>query len=169
MLIVMAVIMLHGGFNAWQTLPSFLTENVKAYPAPDKLALVKTSIETLSLIVEDCTSLFESDQYASLVEEMFTPVCALLQRPSGTGGSYGPEDLQIKAAAVKTVNMLILTQTQSVTEHMNDYAGHLLLVSDDFFVMAEQDQANVELYGNVLKSIVDGLTNIMELRSDVLL
>ena len=61
----------------WPELPNFLTDNVRGYP--EKSELVLTSIETLSFIVEDCT-LHDSDAYAAVVEYMFGPVCALIQR-----------------------------------------------------------------------------------------
>ena len=107
---VMAVIMAQGGFNVWQDLPRFLTDNVRGYPEQGELVL--TSIETLAFIVEDCT-LHDSDEYALVVEYMFNPVCALIQRPASQ--TYTPLDMKIKSAALNTVNMLLMTGTESVT------------------------------------------------------
>lgn len=70
----MSMIMVRGGFNAWPTLLQFLTDNV----AHTELTIVENSILAISIVVEDCTSLFQEDQYTTLIEYMVKPIFGLL-------------------------------------------------------------------------------------------
>ena len=70
----MSMIMVRGGFNAWPTLLQFLTDNV----AHTELTIVENSILSISIVVEDCTSLFQEDQYTTLIEYMVKPIFGLL-------------------------------------------------------------------------------------------
>jgi hypothetical protein len=111
---VMSMIMVRGGFNAWPDLLKFLTDNLQ----PNLIAeytedmdldqtkyasIVENSILAISIIVEDCTSLFQEDSYVSLIEYMLQPVFNLLD-PTNTISTNS-----IKAHAVNTVNMLLIT------------------------------------------------------------
>ena len=64
---VMSMIMVRGGFNAWPDLLTFLThslqpgwlgENVPHLDQSEYRSIVENSILAISIIVEDCTSLF---------------------------------------------------------------------------------------------------------------
>ena len=64
---VMSMVMVRGGFNAWPDLLTFLTQNLQpgylaqSVPQVDQSlypSIVENSILAISIIVEDCTSLF---------------------------------------------------------------------------------------------------------------
>ena len=63
---------------------------------------MENSILAISIIVEDCTSLFQEDAYLSIIEYMLQPVFNLLAPQTASSNS-------IKAHAVNTVNMLLVT------------------------------------------------------------
>ena len=80
---VMSMIMVRGGFNAWPDLLHFLTDNLQpafiAQAVPQVVAsngemytasIVENAILAISIIVEDCTSLFQEDSYVSIIEYM---------------------------------------------------------------------------------------------------
>lgn len=55
----MAMIIVRGGINIWKELLPFLTENLKS----TDMTIVENSIRTISIIVDDCSSLFEDPTY----------------------------------------------------------------------------------------------------------
>jgi len=56
---VMSIIVLRGGFHIWPELIGFLTQNL----ANEDKTIVENSIRAISIIVEDCASLFEQEEY----------------------------------------------------------------------------------------------------------
>jgi hypothetical protein len=87
-------------------------------------------------IVEDCSDLCQSDKYTELVDYMFPKVCALLQMAENN--NFNETELSIKASALNTVNMLLLTQTESVRNNINDYCDHIIKLMAHFFSLADQ-------------------------------
>ena len=112
----MAVIVMKGGFNVWPDLLNFLTNNLQEYGNEQQLTLVENSIKTISCVVEDCTSLFESEKYAELVDFMFPRVCSLLQIKENE--KLNQFELSIKASALNTINMLVITSTEAVRSNI---------------------------------------------------
>lgn len=126
---VMSMIMVRGGFNAWPDLLTFLTDNLQTTMIAQNMAqmdqskhasIIENSILAISIIVEDCTSLFQEDAYVSLIEYMLQPVFNLLD----------PQNLvstnAVKAHAVNTINMLLITQCAHVRTYMQQYTVHIL-------------------------------------------
>ena len=81
----MALIILRGGFNIWPELLSFLTMNLSknitsGNPTEDQhnTETIENSIHTISIIVEDCSKMFEDNKFRNLVTEMFPPICKLI-------------------------------------------------------------------------------------------
>ena len=117
---VMSMIMVRGGFNAWPDLltfltnslqPTYLAQNVGGLDQSQYGSIVENAILAISIIVEDCTSLFQEDSYVSIIEYMLQPVFNLLAPQTQSSNS-------IKAHAVNTVNMLLVTQCSSVRQYM---------------------------------------------------
>ena len=81
---------------------------------------MENAILAISIIVEDCTSLFQEDAYVTIIEYMLQPVFNLLN-PQTTVSSN-----RIKAHAVNTVNMLLVTQCSSVRQYMQEYTVHII-------------------------------------------
>lgn len=82
---VMALIILRGGFNIWPELLSFLTVNLtknsftgNATEDQHTNEMIENSIHTISIIVEDCSKMFEDNKFRNLVTEMFPPICKLI-------------------------------------------------------------------------------------------
>lgn len=82
-------------------------------------SIIQNSILAISIIVEDCSSLFQEDAYVSIIEYMLQPIFNLLA-PSTQATNA------IKAHAVNTVNMLLVTQCPSVRQYMQQYTVHIL-------------------------------------------
>ena len=61
----MSIIMVRGGFNAWPTLLTFLTDTLNQtgndQNGLNPLQIKENAIRAISIIVEDCTSLFAED------------------------------------------------------------------------------------------------------------
>lgn len=104
--------MLRGGFNVWPDLLQFLTSNLDQHDANSGSEIIEISIHTIAIIVEDCTKLFEDNKFRNVVEQMFPPICKLIQ-PSFNE--------QIVQNAINTINMLLLTNTDTVLENMDGY------------------------------------------------
>lgn len=85
---------------------------------------MENSILAISIIVEDCTSLFREDAYVTIIENMLQPVFNLLNPATGATNI-------IKAHAVNTVNMLLFTRCSSVRQYMQEYTVHILSVYQD--------------------------------------
>lgn len=154
----MSMIIVRGGFNAWPDLLTFLTNSLQpawlaqhvAHLDPAQHAsIVENAILAISIIVEDCSSLFQEDTYVNIIEYMLQPVFNLLN-PTTTISSNA-----IKAHAVNTINML-LTQCQSVRQYMQDYTVHIISLYQD----ASIDQ-------QLKLRILEGLTTIMEFMDEV--
>ncbi len=62
----------------------------------------------------------------------------------------------IKQNAINTVNILLLTQSPAIVEHMDSYAKHLLTM--------QYDQS-----AQVRWRIIQGINAVMELRVDIIL
>lgn len=60
---VMAMIIVRGGINIWPDLLQFLVENLKS----TDVSVVENSIHAISIIVEDCSKLFEEENYYQLI------------------------------------------------------------------------------------------------------
>lgn len=82
---VMALFMLRGGFNIWPDLLGFLTKflQVECFSNDQEanavnMSIVENSIHTISIIVEDCSKLFEDNKFRDVVVEMFPPICKLI-------------------------------------------------------------------------------------------
>jgi hypothetical protein len=75
------------------------------------LSIIENAILAISIIVEDCTSLFQDDRYVKIIEYMLKPIFALLAPESG---DLSPQaqltKLNIKAHAVNTIRMLLVSQ-----------------------------------------------------------
>ena len=81
--------------------------------------IVDNSIHTISIIVEDCSKLFEDIKFRGLITEMFPPICKLIQ----TG--YNENIVQ---NAINTINMLLLTNTEIVIASTDEYLNVLLTI-----------------------------------------
>ena len=93
---VMSMIIVRGGFNVWPDLLKFLIENLQKAGSIQtlnkyQLSIVEASIHTISIIVEDCSSLLHEDSYLTHIEFMLMPVFGLLSCPQETFGG----DLQL--------------------------------------------------------------------------
>jgi len=125
---VMALIMLRGGFNIWPDLLSFLTTNLMQdcftqSPEINKrnISVIEDSIHTIAIIVEDCAKLFEDNKFRDVVNEMFPRVCKLIST------NYNETIVQ---NAINTINMLLLTNTDSIMQSMNEYLNVLLNIGE---------------------------------------
>ena len=113
-------------------------------------SIIENSILAVSIIVEDCTSLFQEDAYVSLIEYMLQPVFNLLD----------PQNLvstnAVKAHAVNTVNMLLITQCAHVRTYMQQYTVHILSL-----------YADPSVDHQLKLRIIEGLTTMMEFESEI--
>lgn len=75
---------------------------------------------TISIIVEDCSKLFEDSKYGELIEEILPPICRLIDVNRFTE--------EIIATAINTINMLMMTDSEHVNRHVEDYFGELLKI-----------------------------------------
>ena len=158
----MSMIMVRGGFNAWQDLLQFLTDNLQVanlqqiskITADQYDDIIENSILAISIIVEDCTSLFEEEEYVNIIEYMLKPVFFLLAPRENEVDSQTLSN--IRAHAVNTINMLLVTQCQSVKQYMQEYAVHI--------VGLYQQSKDSKLK----KRIVEGLTTILEFQQEVI-
>ena len=89
---VMSMIIVRGGYNAWPDLLTFLTnslqpvwlaQHVSHLDQTQHASIVENSILAISIIVEDCTSLFREDAYVTIIENMLQPVFNLLNPATG--------------------------------------------------------------------------------------
>ena len=71
---VMAMIIVRGGINIWPDLLQFLVENLKS----TDVSVVENSIHSISIIVEDCSKLFEEENYYQLIQYMLPPIFGLI-------------------------------------------------------------------------------------------
>jgi len=102
----MSMIMVRGGFNSWPDLIQFLTDNLNTADA----TVCENSVHAISIVVEDCTSLFEQEEYVTLIEYMIKPIFNLLH-PDAQRSST------IKAHAINIINLLLLTGCSSVKQY----------------------------------------------------
>ena len=82
-------------------------------------SIVENAILAISIIVEDCTSLFQEETYVSLIEYMLQPVFNLLAPQTQATNA-------VKAHAVNTIRMLQVTQCSSLRQFMPQYTQHIL-------------------------------------------
>lgn len=134
---------LKGGFHIWPELISFLTNNL----AHDDKTIVENSIQAISIIVEDCSSLFQQEEYYQVIYNMIPNIFRLLD---------ALQSESIKEHAINTVNILLLTQSPAIVEHMDSYAKHLLTM--------QFDQS-----AQVRWRIIQGINAVMELRVEIIL
>jgi hypothetical protein len=74
-------------------------------------------MHTISIIVEDCSDQLKETKFEALVTKMFPPICKLIN-------TQYSED--IVANAINTVNMLLLTESETVINHKDEYFSVLL-------------------------------------------
>ena len=72
---VMSMIMVKGGYNIWPDLLQFLTENLKIQ---NDQSIIENSIQSISIIVEDCQKLFEEQNYHQVISYMLLSIQNLL-------------------------------------------------------------------------------------------
>ena len=114
----MSTIVLRGGFHIWPELIEFLTSNL----AHEDKTIVENSIRAVSIIVEDCSSLFEQEEYCQVIYNMLPNIFRLLD--------VNQSEL-VKENAINTVNILLLTQSSAIVGYMEQYAHHLLTMQYD--------------------------------------
>ena len=131
---VMSLIMLRGGFNIWPELLPFLTENIakqleiqQAASASVEAAgkdgprynqdIVENSIHTIAILIDDCSKLFEDVKFEGLITGMFPKICKLIS-PSFSEA--------IVSNAINAINLLLLTNTEPIMEHIVEYLQVLL-------------------------------------------
>ena len=83
--------------------------------------MVENSIHTISIIVEDCSKLFEDIKFREVVVEMFSPICKLISTTFNE---------TIVQNSINTINMLLLTNTDIIQMSMNEYLGVLLNIGE---------------------------------------
>jgi hypothetical protein len=93
------------------------------------LAIVENSIHTIAIIVEDCSKLFEDNKFRDIVNEMFPPICKLISNQFNE---------TIVQNAINTINMLLLTNTETVLASMDEYMNVLLNMGEE---ITKQNQA----------------------------
>lgn len=105
-------------------------------------------MHAISIIVEDCSTLFEDGAYSALINQMVSPIFRLID----------PQQSEfIKSHAIYTINMLIISRaTQFLYENMGNYAKHLLTLQNDPSLL-------------VRWRIIQGITNTMELCPDFII
>mmetsp|Transcript_40514 Transcript_40514/g.39022 ORF Transcript_40514/g.39022 Transcript_40514/m.39022 type:complete len:290 (-) Transcript_40514:1483-2352(-) len=140
----MAMIVLKGGYHAWPELLKFLTENLQSQMDQ---SVIENSIMSIQIIVEDCQSLFEEKGFESLIEFMVPSIFNLLQCN---------QTESVKSNAISTINILLLTQAPFLISNMDNYTKYLL---------GMRNEPSLE----VRWRIVQGITNIMELRIDLII
>lgn len=108
----MGLIMFRGGFNIWPELLGLLTKYLQVECFTEdiesntrNLSIVENSIHTISIIVEDCSKLFEDNKFRDVIVEMFLPICKLISANFNE---------QIVQNSINTINMLLLTNTDII-------------------------------------------------------
>ena len=91
---------------------------------------------------------------------MMKPVFALL---APSEADMQEISFQIKAHAVNTVNMLVLTQCACIRENMKDYTVHILSIFAQTYTVPFPSAKDLRL------RIVQGITNVLELESQIIL
>ena len=71
--------------------------------------------------MEDCAKLFEDNKFRDVVNEMVPRVCKLIST------TYNESIVQ---NAINTINMLLLTNTDTILESMNEYLNVLLNIGE---------------------------------------
>ena len=135
---VISTVIVKGGLNLWPDIIEFLVNNL----AYNDESVVDNAMQALSLIVDDTSKLFEDENYSKYLKIMLEPIFALAANAKGES---------VKANAIGTMNMLLLTLAPCIMQSTEDYL--LLLV---------QNAAHSSL--QVRHKVLQGLTNIMELR-----
>lgn len=154
----MALIMLRGGFNIWPDLLQFLSDLLKKQQELlDKegfnMAIVENAMHTITIIVEDCSKLFEDKKYEALITEIFPQICALINQ------RYSEE---VVANAINTINMLLMTDVDIVLQNVTEYFGVLLNIGNQI------NAAGGQGYLKPRWRIIQGVTTIMELRLELI-
>jgi hypothetical protein len=90
---------------------------------------VENSIHTIAIIVEDCSKLFEDEKFRTLITEMFPPICKLIS------SNYGENIVQ---NGIKTINMLLLTNTEIIVENTDEYLNVLLNLGNQIHKQNQQ-------------------------------
>lgn len=116
--------MLKGGGTIWPDLLKYLTSNLSKECFTEdvdlnqnNLMIVEISIYTIAIIVEDCSKLFEDVKFDALITAMFPQICRLISQ------NYNEN---IVSNAINTINMLLLTNTDIITDTMDEYLIVLL-------------------------------------------
>ena len=130
----MSLIMLRGGYNIWPELLPFLTENIarqlerrEANQAAVESAakdgppynedVVENCIHTITIVIEDCSKLFEDVKFEGLIVGMFPQICKLISPTFNEN---------IVSNAINTINLLLLTNTDPIMQHVAEYLQVLL-------------------------------------------
>eukprot|EP00347_Sterkiella_histriomuscorum_P007650 403348104 len=140
---VMSILIVKGGFHIWPELLGFLTENL----LNTDTSIVENSIQAISIIVEDCAQLFENEEYYQVILNMIPNIFRLLDLN---------QTENVKQHAINTVNILLMTQSPAVCNHLESYAKHLLTMQ-------------VDPSPQVRWRIIQGLNAVQELRVDIIM
>ncbi|CDW78644.1 transportin-1 isoform 1 [Stylonychia lemnae] len=115
---VMSILVVKGGFHIWPELLSFFTQNLTSQDQ----TIVENSIQAISIIVEDCSQLFENEDYCQEIQNMIPNIFRLLDQN---------QTAHVKEHSILIVNLLMMTQSAVVCEHQESYAKHLLTMQFD--------------------------------------
>ena len=126
---------------------------------------MENSIHTIAILIEDCSKLFEDVKFEGLIVGMFPQICKLIS-PSFSEA--------IVSNAINTINLLLLTNTEPIMEHIAEYLQVLLdigqkIQSDLAAQQIQQTAQNQPKYHKVKWRIVQGITTIMDLRMNLII
>lgn len=142
---IMSLMVARGGFNIWPDLLPFLTGMLS------KEHLMELAIHTISIIVEDCDSLFQNEKFSDLITNMYPQICKLVSV------NYSQTIIE---NAINTLNMLVQTGFDIIIDNLSDYL--LVLIDMGTQIYAKDPKGTMK----VQHRLIQGITVLLDYQLD---
>jgi hypothetical protein len=138
-----SLLIFRGGLNIWPDILEFLID--KLSDGND----IESAVKTLSFIVEDSGAMFSEPKYEDEMQRLLPALSHLLiSKPA--------KSPVIRATAMHTINMLIITSSRVIYESTEEYLQVLVTETKD-------------ADSHVKMRAVQGLTNILDFRTEIII
>jgi hypothetical protein len=144
---VISLVLYRGGLNIWPGILEFFIHQLESKTEEE----VETACKAICFIVEDSGRAFEDPIYSEEMDKMLPSLSKVLMTYS--------QNSSIQSTVIHTINMLVLLSTETVYNSTEDYLLCLLSIT----------KSSPKPLTEVLKRCVQGITNILDFRMELIL